>query len=139
MSKTYEFFAFGHENILATHAKTFEFTKDEHLTLRGDCIIGVNSDFDLAEIKKIISRAEGRKIKIFIDTVPADKNVREEINGELNPNFLGSREFVVRKTGYVSERTFAINADKSSLELNRGLIKYLKFPKNKIKIKIEFF
>ena len=31
--------AYGHRNIRATHRSTFELTKDDYLTHRGDCII----------------------------------------------------------------------------------------------------
>ena len=60
----YSFFSFGHPNITAKHKTTLEFTKDKELSLRGDCIIGVNSTFELKEIKKMIK--SGKKIKILI-------------------------------------------------------------------------
>ena len=41
-----KFSARGHENIRGVHKTTFEFTKEKELTLKGDCIIGVNADFD---------------------------------------------------------------------------------------------
>ena len=34
----------GHSNILSLHKKTIEITKDSHLTINGDCIIGVNAN-----------------------------------------------------------------------------------------------
>jgi hypothetical protein len=34
-------FAQGHENILATHKTTLEFTKDKRLSKKGDCIVAV--------------------------------------------------------------------------------------------------
>jgi hypothetical protein len=33
----------GHKKIRGTHRTTFEFTKEAHLTERGDCIIGVRA------------------------------------------------------------------------------------------------
>ena len=44
----YKFNAYGHPNILGTHKTTFEFTKDNELTLNGDCIVGVKADFELS-------------------------------------------------------------------------------------------
>ena len=43
------FKAYGHENIRATHNRTIEFTKHKELSVRGDCIIGVNSDFSFGQ------------------------------------------------------------------------------------------
>jgi hypothetical protein len=36
--------AVGHPNVLATHEKTIEITKEDFLTPTGDCIIGINAD-----------------------------------------------------------------------------------------------
>ena len=33
----------GHKNILSLHKKTIEITKDDKLTVNGDCIVGTNS------------------------------------------------------------------------------------------------
>ena len=34
----------GHSNVQSLHSRTIEITKDKELTLRGDCIIGVNAN-----------------------------------------------------------------------------------------------
>ena len=126
----YKFHAYGHKNILGTHKTTLEFTKDSELTLKGNCIMGVNADFDLNEIKNFIEETKNKKIKIIIET--ADKKIKETINAELNPNFDSNREIVIRRTDFASERTLAIRADKAACELNRHLMHYLKEKKDKI-------
>ena len=54
----YSFLAYGHKNVTSLHKSTFEITTDKDLTLKGDCIIGLNSDVTLndfpAELKKEI-------------------------------------------------------------------------------------
>ena len=40
----------GHRNIRALHPTTFELTKDEEVTERGDCIIGVGLDKAVADL-----------------------------------------------------------------------------------------
>jgi hypothetical protein len=35
---------YGHPNVLGLHKRTIEITKDDYLTERGDCIIGINSN-----------------------------------------------------------------------------------------------
>ena len=39
---------------------------------------------------------------------------------------------VIRKSDFISNRTFAINADKSAFELNNKLIEFLKGKENKV-------
>ena len=136
----YKFHAYGHTNILGTHKTTLEFTKDKELSLKGDCIVGVNADFDLEKIRYFIKNSINKKVAITIKTIHKNKkntNITETVLAELNPAFNNNNEFVIRKTDFVSERTFAIKANKAAFELNRGLINYLKEKKNKIAIIIE--
>ena len=133
----YKFNACGHPNILATHKTTLEFTKDKEVSLKGDCIVGVNADFDLSEIKKFIKKLKNNKITITIKTIKKDNKIEETITAEVNKNFNDNHEFVIRKTDFVSERTFAIKSNKAAFELNRDLIRFLREYRNKISVIIE--
>jgi len=127
------FTAYGHKNLLATHETTLEFTKDKELTRDGDCIVGVNSDFSLDELKKVIE--ENKKIKISIEV----DELKEEIICEVNKDFNDDKEIVIRKTDFVSKRTLGINANKSASELSRELVDKLKNPEQKIVVRIGIF
>ena len=133
----YTFHACGHPNILGTHKTTLEFTKDREVTLEGDCIIGVNADFDLGKIRDFIENSINKKIIIAIQTIN-NKKIKETISAELNQNFKSNNEFVVRKTNFASERTFAISSNKAAFDMNRDLIRFLKEKENKIKVIIEY-
>ena len=134
----YKFYAYGHPNVLATHKTTLEFTKDKELTLKGDCIVGINANFDLNQIKKFIQISKNKKISIEIRAINQKNNkIKEKIFAELNPSFNSNKEFVIRKTDFVSERTFAIKANKAAFNLNRDLIAFLKEKKSKISIIIK--
>ena len=130
----YKFYAYGHPNIFATHKTTLEFTKGVDVSLNGDCIVGVKADFDLEKIKEFIKNSENKKISITIKS----KKFQEIITAKLNPNFDNRKELVIRKTDFVSDRTFAIKANKAAFELDRSLIAYLKEKNNKVKVLIEF-
>ena len=131
----YKFHAYGNPNILGTHKTTLEFTKDSKLTLKGDCIVGVNADFGLNEIKKFINNSKSNKITITIET--EDKKIKEMIEAETNPDFNDKTEFVIRKTDFVSERTFAIRANKAACDLRKDLAEYLHKNNSKIVISIK--
>jgi len=133
----YKFNAYGHPNILGTHKTTFEFTKDNELTLNGDCIVGVKADFELSEIKKFIKKSKNNKIEIKIEFISKNKKFQETIFAELNPNFNSDKEMVIRKTDFISERTFAVKADKAACDLNRGLVGVLK-QENRLVVSIYF-
>ena len=133
----YKFNAYGHPNILGTHKTTLEFTKDEELSLNGDCIVGVKADFELTKLKKFIARLKNKKITLTIETISKSKKIQETIFAEINPNFNSDKELVIRKTDFVSERTFAIKANKAAFDLNRDLIISLKDKNSKISVILE--
>ena len=141
------FTCYGHENITCKHKTTLEFTKDSKLSLKGDCIVGVKADFSLKEIKKFIkSLNNNKKITIIMETINNDYNnknsnkiknktaenkIIEKINAEVNPGFNSSTEMVIRKSGFIDGRTFAIKADKAACDLSRELIKNIVSNKQK--------
>lgn len=136
----YRFHAYGHPNILGTHKTTLEFTKDKEVSLKGDCIVGADADFDLDKLNAFIKNSENKSITITIQPAPNDEKyekINETIAAELNPNFGSDKEFVIRKTDFASERTFGTKADKAASDLNRDLIGFLKEKKSKVSVIIE--
>lgn len=127
--------AHGHVNIRSTNGTTFEFTKEEHLTPRGNCIIAVGATkgaIDLSpDFKKIAGQSNARiEIKIVID------GEAETVKAKGHPalTFLHPTDMVVRKSDYVCERTLAIRANKAACDLSRRLVEKLRNPSQKAEI-----
>ena len=133
----YKFNAYGHPNILATHKTTLEFTKDRELTLNGDCIVGVKADFELDKMKDFLKSSKNKKVKIKIEAISKNKKIQDTISAEINPKFNDNKELVIRKTDFVSERTFAIKSNKAAFDLGKDLIDFLRKKENKISVVIE--
>ncbi len=132
-----KFYAFGHENVMGSHKTTIEITKDNYLTKKGDCIVGINSSkgcIDLSpELKKSLKK--GRKIKVILEV----DNYQDHFFGFGN-NMLklqDANDIVFRKSNFVCERTVLTNCTKSARDLSRDLIKILKESKRKLLIKFE--
>ena len=87
-------------------------------------------------IQPIIKKTNNIKI-INNKNKTKNKDITEKITAEINPSFNSDEEMVIRKTDFVSERTFAINADKAAFELNKDLIGFLKGKENNISVIIE--
>ncbi|MBI2133548.1 DUF371 domain-containing protein [Candidatus Woesearchaeota archaeon] len=115
----YEFSAHGHKNIRATHSTTLEFTKDPELTEKGDCIVGVRSDFEHNKLKMFL---QCKKIRIIL----AAPGKKEELTAVPNPHFDCDNEIVIRKSGFISKRTFATSANIAASDIDRELISCLK-------------
>ena len=126
----YKFTAYGHKNVMGKHKKTFEFTKDKELTLEGDCILGVKSDFDLCKLRNIVKK--GKKIKMFITV----DDISDSVIFEPNLDFGDAHEIVVRKSEFNSKRTLGIKADKACSDLKKELIEKLSNPEQRIDVLI---
>lgn len=122
-----KFSAYGHKNMLATHPTTLEFTTEDFLTLRGDCILGIKAHYSQPPWKEPV------KLKITLSV----NNIHDELTTEFNPTFTSTKAMVIRKSSYVDERTFAIHASKAAKDIKRELVKKLKDPEKKIEITIE--
>ena len=120
----------GNKLIKATHKSTLEITKDSFLTERGDCIIGISSNYsvkDLPEDLKDHLLNEG-KIKI---TIKVDDLINDIIAyGSKRLLLTNNKSIVIRKSNYIDDRTLAINSNKSAIDINRKLIERLKNEKN---------
>ncbi|MFN3527851.1 MAG: DUF371 domain-containing protein [Candidatus Altarchaeaceae archaeon] len=122
----------GHRNVLAKHRTTFEITKENYLTKRGDCIIAINinkgiPEFD-EEFKNLLK--EGKNLKIEIECEDLKDTVIAEGSNELILNH--PEDIVIRKSKFIDSRTLAINADKAARDLNRNLIRKISEEKDVI-------
>jgi len=131
-------FGFGHENIMATHKTTLEFTKDTHLSKKGDCIVTVAADKALADLSaefKEKLRKPHAKLVILIEA----GGVIEQVNAHGSPQLIliHPTDMVVRKSDYVCSRTLAVHVDKAAQDLSKALVEKLKNPEQKVKITLE--
>jgi hypothetical protein len=128
---------FGHPNIKSTHRSTLEITKEETVSFRGDCIIGVKANKSCAEfnkrIKKLIANDRAKvKITIYI----LDKVFEINAEGSSLLTMSDDKEIVVRKSNYISPRTLAINSDKVAVDIPREIVRILQKSKTKGKMLI---
>ena len=114
----------GHPNIKATHRTTIEVTKDNYLTGRGDCILGIDADKSLKDMKEFLDQNKKREIKVDLVV----ENLVESIKGYLDPRltFLDEKDIVIRKSSYICDRTLMIHASKSAAEINRKIVRKLR-------------
>ena len=118
---------YGHPNVRSTHQKTIEITKHEHLTKRGDCIVGVRASkacSDLSDEVKSVLRNKGSLVRFEIEI----NNEKFEFFGRGSPEltFADEHEIVIRKSNFVSSRTLAVNCDKASSDIPRNMVGLLK-------------
>ena len=118
----------GHQNVLATHPTTFEITKENFLTQRGDCIIGISAnkslvDFNSTFKKLVMSDDSTLIIVIAVEGVGHDVVIAK---GSQNLLYSDETRIIVRKSTYTSPNTAGIRASKAAADLDRNLIRGLK-------------
>mgnify|MGYP002346185917 CR=1 FL=1 len=108
----------GHPKITAEHRSTLEFTKEDHISGNGDCILGVSSNHNIRELNKLSGRlifvinVEGIE-DTFEATIPKNHKISDE------------KELIIRTSSFVSSRTYAIGSSKASIDIDRNLIESL--------------
>ncbi len=125
----------GHRNILATHPTTLEFTKEDDLSDRGDCIIAVSADKALTDMKPDFKEAlqkENARLTVLIEAGGITARVNAMGSSRLKLN--DPVEMVVRKSSFISERTLAIKADVAAADLPRDLVRKLRNPTLKVNV-----
>ncbi|MBD3338008.1 MAG: DUF371 domain-containing protein [Candidatus Lokiarchaeota archaeon] len=119
-------YACGHENILSTHKSTIELTKDNFLTKKGNCIIGIKSTKSCKDLSLELKRAitSKKRIKVIIKV----EDVEDWFYGLGNSRLTLTNEkhIVFRTSKYLCDRTALIECSKSSEDLDRRVINKLK-------------
>ncbi|MBN1683114.1 DUF371 domain-containing protein [Candidatus Bathyarchaeota archaeon] len=131
------FSAQGHPNIQGTHKTTIMTTKEQKLTLKGDCIIAVKANKGLVDLKKEVKLAAKNSDSIIKVILSIEDEV-VEISGHGDPNltYEHPHDIVIRKSSFICPRTLMIKADKASIDLPRKFVSKMKNPESLMKILI---
>ncbi|MBS3125249.1 DUF371 domain-containing protein [Candidatus Woesearchaeota archaeon] len=114
----------GHKNIAALHPTTLEFTKEHYLSERGDCILGVDAEYDAEQLKRFARDYAGQQATLTISASGVQDTVQFIVNG----GFDHPEEFVIRMGMYDDRRTLGIRANKAAKHIARTLITALTQP-----------
>ncbi|MDQ3998827.1 MAG: DUF371 domain-containing protein [Thermoproteota archaeon] len=117
---------YGHPNIRSLHAKTIEITKDEHLTPRGDCIIGVKANKACADLDQSLKhKLRSNSSVVKIEIIVGDESFLISGRGDERLSMLNAHDIVIRKTNFVCPRTMSVLCNKASSDMPRKLVKML--------------
>ena len=134
---TVRFTARGHPLISSLHATTIEITREPHISERGDCIVAVGSEYGLKDIPAVMKRtlaSENGRCRLTLKV--QDQVFRVQGKGSPSLTFADPSEIVVRKSGFVSERTLMVYSDMAAMDIPRRMVKLLQDPGEIITIEI---
>ncbi len=117
----------GHPNVLSLHETTLEFTRETHLTPRGDCIFAVAADKSLPDLPAEFKDALRSENAVLTMTVECG-GVSYTVVARGHPGLILTHptDAVIRKSAFICPRTLAVNADKAACDLGRDLVEVLK-------------
>lgn len=116
----------GHQNVTSKHKSTFEVTKDENLSIKGDCIIGVSADKscdDLSDEFKKALAADGSILETTLKCGGFTCTIHSK--GSSKMTLSHKKDLVWRKSAFVCSRTVGIYSDKSAKDIPEELISAL--------------
>ena len=117
---------YGHPNVRSLHAKTIEITKDEHLTPRGDCIIGVRANKACADLDEALKhRLKSNSAVVRIEIMVANESFLITGMGDHRLSMLNPHDIVIRRTNFACPRTMSVLCNKASSEVPRKMVERL--------------
>jgi hypothetical protein len=130
-----QFEVWGHPNIKASNRRTFEFTKESHLTIRGDCVIGIRASKGARELTvQFKELARNPSALITIEVVADSLSAIAVGRGSPNLTFSHPTDLVGRKSVYACSRTLMIRANKAAKDFPRELIEALRNPEQRAQV-----
>jgi len=127
--------AHGHRAVKATHRTTFEITKEEHLTSRGDCILAVGADKGISELSATFRRLVSRETAAISITIEVGGLIETAVGrGSRLLTFEDKNDIVARKSTFTCGRTVMIRSNKAAADFSREIAKRLRDPDAPVKV-----
>ena len=117
---------YGHPNVRSLHTKTIEITKDEHMTPRGDCIIGVRANKACEDLDEALKRRlKSNSAVVRIEIMVGDESFIITGMGDHRLSMLNPHDIVIRRTNFACPRTMSVLCNKASSEVPRKIVETL--------------
>ncbi|MFQ5940941.1 MAG: DUF371 domain-containing protein [Nitrososphaerales archaeon] len=124
-----EIIFYGHPNIRARHETTIELTKAKEVTLRGDCIVGVNASkacTDLSDTFKRKLRQEDSLVRMSL--LVGEHAYSLTGYGSSSLILANNHDIVIRKSRFICPRTMVIRCNKASDNIPKDIVCLLQDP-----------
>jgi uncharacterized protein len=134
---SFRFYARGHPAVLSTHPTTLEITTEAPLSKNGNCIIAVGSSAGLRDLPEAVKNAlSSENCRARLTLMLEDRRFSIEGHGAQGLTFSHPTDIVVRKSGFVSDRTLMVHADRAASDLPRSMVKMLQDPSRKVLVEL---
>jgi len=123
--------------VSSIHPTTLELTKDTDLGQNGDCIIAVGCSVgvrDLPELMKNALSSEACRARLTL-TIGGHQFIVEG-RGAHGLTLSHPTEMVIRKSGFISDRTLMVHANRAAADIPRSFVELLQDPSRKVLVEL---
>jgi hypothetical protein len=116
----------GHPNVRATNRMTLEVTREDFLTVRGDCILGIEADSackDLNDDARAAICSDSTRLKFVIEV--EGKSFEFGACGSSLLTLTHPLSMVIRRSTYCCSRTLAVKSTAAALDVPRPMVAML--------------
>lgn len=133
----FKFEARGHRAILSTHPTTLEITRAKELTERGNCVVAVGSSVSPEDLPGSMKKALAKdtcRARLTLEI--GDQSFCVEGRGDSELTFSHPTEFVIRKSGFISDRTLLVHANRAASDIPRPFVRLLQDPSQRVVVRL---
>ncbi|MGD0319083.1 MAG: DUF371 domain-containing protein [Nitrososphaerales archaeon] len=128
----------GHPMVKSLHPTTIEITTEEHLTEKGDCIIGVGAAKGCGQLSETLKTAlRSEKARVTIRILVGDECFELSAEGNRGLELWHPHDIVIRRSRFMSGRTLAVGASAAARDIPRSIVSKLKNPETVGTLEIE--
>ncbi len=121
----------GHQNILGLHRNTIEVTKDDEISTRADCIIGVRATKSCSDLSRPLKRYIRSGGHLCFEIIVGELRFAFQGKGSNTLNLIDDRELVLRRSDFSSDRTGAVGCNAAAMDIPRSIIGMLQNPNSR--------
>lgn len=119
----------GHPMVRSLHGTTIEITTDEHLTERGDCIVGVGAAKGCGQLGETLKTAlRSDEAKVAVRLMVDGESFELTAEGDKGLELSHPHDLVIRTSRFTSDRTLAVGASAAARDIPRSIVSRLRSP-----------
>ena len=124
--------------VRSLHPTTIEITTEEHLTEKGDCIVGVGAAKGCGQLSETLKTAlRSEKARVTIRVLVGDECFELSAEGDRRLELSHPHDIVIRRSRFTSSRTLAVGASAAARDIPRPMVSKLKNPETVGALEIE--
>jgi len=128
----------GHPMVRSLHPTTIEITTEEHLTERGDCIVGVGAAKGCSQLSETLKTAlRSDQARVTIRILVDNESFELTAEGDKGLELSNPHDIVIRKSRFTSDRTLAVDASAAAKDIPKSIVSKLKNPQTVGTLEIE--